>query len=211
MQLEMVKETEHYHKWFNIMEQVKPLQTPVYQEPQAISDGNLNYSASLVSYLSNPPPSSSSNPLQSAMASMGQSGFLNAEHRDEKTESKTVNPYSCKVLLKGVDLVVKAAVDGNNNVVQFICTGLHLGGTLSVTKHVGKRRKCKTKVSMLIDQVALYNTLQPINYTRSQDVKKSSSFFSGFLFLSVLSVLSSGESRDPIRRGRFQVEAGCDD
>ena len=139
MQLEMVKETEHYHKWFNIMEKVKQLQTPVYTDPQPANDGNLNYSATLVSFHSNPSATSSSNPFQSAMASSGPSGFLNAEHRDEKLEPKTVKPYTCKVLLKGVDLVVKAAVDGNNNVVQFICTGLHLGGSLSMTKQVGER------------------------------------------------------------------------
>ena len=152
------------------MEQVKQLQTPVYTEPQPMNDGNMNYSAALVSFYSNSNPPSSSNPLQSAIASSAQSGFVNAEHRDEKMEPKTVNPYVCKVLLKGMDLVVKAAVDGNNNVVQFICTGLHLGGNLSVTKQVGfYGRISLSKVSMLIDQIALYNTLQPMNYPRSQD------------------------------------------
>lgn len=207
----MVKETEHYHKWFNIMERVKQLQAPVYTDPQPANDGNLNYSASLVSFHSNnPPATSSSNPFQSVMASNGPSGFLNAEHRDEKLEPKTVKPYTCKVLLKGMDLVVKAAVDGNNNVVQFICTGLHLGGSLSVTKQVGKeKRENNVKVSILIDQIALYNTLQPINYTRSQDVKKSNPRCIE-LKNSVLSVFSVPESRHSIRRGRFQVEARHD-
>lgn len=58
------------------------------------------------------------------------------------------------------------------------------------------------KVSILIDQIALYNTLQPINYTRSQDVKKSN-LLCIELKNSVLSVLSVPESRHSIRRGRL--------
>lgn len=135
VQLDGVKNTEHYNKWTKIRNHIRELPYGTYQEPAPASEVSPTYSSTLVPYESYP-FSKSGNSMQPSLVTHSQSNLPPIDYHDEKEGSKVVPHYQCKVVMKGMDVRVKAVVDGNNNLMQVVCTTVHVDGDFSVNKQV---------------------------------------------------------------------------
>ena len=137
VQLDGVKNTEHYNKWTKLRNHIRELPYATYQEPLPASEVNPTYSSTLVPFESFALSSNAGKLMQPSLVAHNQTNLPLVDCHDEKEESKSTPHYQCKVVVKGIDVQVKAVVDGNNNLMQVVCTTMHVDGNISINKQVG--------------------------------------------------------------------------